>query len=400
MKKILIVSQAMEIGGAEMALLGLLERINKDNFRVELFLLRHSGELLKYIPGNVTLLPEKQKYSMLAIPLKETLKQKEYNIFFGRLKGSLMASRYVHKKHFKDSAAINDEYSHKYTVNYMPMISNKEYDLAISFLAPHYFVSEKVRSKKKIAWIHTDYGNVEIDVKSEFSMWSKYNYIASISNDVTESFLKTFPSLKNKIVLFENIMPVQYIQSLANLEDVTEEIPYDENIVLLSIGRFCTAKNFDNVPDICRRILNAGIKIKWYLIGYGADEDLIRNKIKELNMEEYVHILGKKENPYPYIKRCDIYVQPSRYEGKCVSVIEAQMFHKPVIVTNYDTAESQLENGIDGKILPLDNKKCADGIIGFLKNQKLQKKFINNCSKKDYSNSNEIKKLDELLKEV
>lgn len=397
MKKILIVSQAMEIGGAEKALLGLLERINKDNFQIELFLLRHSGELLKYIPRNVTLLPEKQKYSMLAIPLKETLKQKEYNIFFGRLKGCLMASRYVHKKHFKDSAAINDEYSHKYTVNYMPMISNKEYDLAISFLAPHYFVSEKVRAKKKIAWIHTDYGTVEIDVKSEFNMWSKYDYIASISNDVTESFLKIFPSLKNKIILLENIMPMQYIKSLANLEDVTEEIPYDENIVLLSIGRFCTAKNFDNVPDICRRILNAGIKVKWYLIGYGPDEDLIRNKIKELNMEEHVYILGKKENPYPYIKRCDIYVQPSRYEGKCVSVIEAQMFYKPVIITRYKTSQCQLEEEIDGLIVPIENNECAEKIIDILKDKNCQKKIISGCRKKDFSNFNELKKLEKLV---
>ena len=76
----------MEIGGAEKALLGLLETIDKNKFQVELFLLRHTGELLKYIPKDIILLPEQKEYSMLGIPLKETLQQKKYNIFWGRLK--------------------------------------------------------------------------------------------------------------------------------------------------------------------------------------------------------------------------------------------------------------------------------------------------------------------------
>lgn len=397
MKKILIVSQAMEIGGAEKSLLGLLETIDKNKVQVELFLLRHTGELLKYIPENIILLPEKREYSMLGIPLKETLKQKAYNIFLGRLKGHLKADKYVWKNQLKDGAAVNDEYSHKYTVKCMPMISEDEYDLAISFLAPHYFVSKKVKAKEKIAWIHTDYETVEIDVNSELKMWSEYDHIASISEKVTESFLKTFPSLQNKIMLFENIMPEKYIRNLAESESVINEIPYDENVVLLSIGRFCTAKNFDNVPNICKRILECGIEAKWYLIGYGTDEELIGNKIKELHMEDYVQILGKKENPYPYIKRCDIYIQPSRYEGKCVSVIEAQMFHKPVIITDYATAESQLENGVDGVIVPMDNAECAEKIVEIIRDKEMRKKLIKSTKERDYANMEEINKIYQIL---
>ncbi|RHV70522.1 glycosyltransferase [Roseburia sp. OM02-15] len=387
----------MEIGGAEKALLGLLEAIDKNKFQVELFLLRHTGELLKYIPKNIILLPEKKEYSMLGIPLKETLAQKEYNIFWGRLKGNLKAKKFAHKNHFKDSAAVNDEYSHKCTVDYMPMISDEEYDLVISFLSPHYFVSKKTIAKEKIAWIHTDYETVEIDVSSELRMWSEYDYIASISENVTKSFLKTFPSLQNKIMLFENIMPVKYIRNLADSASIINEIPYDENVVLLSIGRFCTAKNFDNIPDICKKILEAGIKVKWYLVGYGADKELIENKIKELHMEAHVQILGKKVNPYPYIKRCDLYIQPSRYEGKCVSVIEAQMFHKPVIITDYATSKSQLENGVDGVIVPMDNVKCAKGIIEIIRNNEMQKKLIEATQGRDYANIEEINKIYQIL---
>lgn len=119
-------------------------------------------------------------------------------------------------------------------------------------------------------------------------------------------------------------------------------------IKLLSIGRFCTAKNFDNIPNICHRLCEKGLDVYWYIIGFGSEEGLIKRKIKENRMEERVILLGKKDNPYPYIKHCDLYVQPSRFEGKCVSVREAQMLGKPVVITDYPTAKSQLKNGIDG----------------------------------------------------
>ena len=78
-------------------------------------------------------------------------------------------------------------------------------------------------------------------------------------------------------------------------------------------------------------------------------------------MQERVIILGKKNNPYPYMRACDLYVQPSRYEGKAVTVREAQLLGKPVVITNYATSASQLEDGADGVIVPMDNAGCAEG---------------------------------------
>lgn len=123
----------------------------------------------------------------------------------------------------------------------------------------------------------------------------------------------------------------------------------------------------------------------WYIIGFGSDEQLIRRRIAECGMENRVILLGKKENPYPYIKACDLYVQPSRYEGKCVTVREAQMLGKPIVITNYETAKSQLENGVDGIIVPLDNQKCAEGILNLLKCDGLLDALVSNCRKRDYS---------------
>ena len=170
-----------------------------------------------------------------------------------------------------------------------------------------------------------------------------------------------------------------------------------DSIRLLSIGRFCHAKNFDNVPDMCAHLIQCGLDVKWYLVGFGGDENLIRQKIKESDMEDRVIILGKKDNPYPYIKACDLYVQPSRYEGKCVTVREAQMLKKPVVIARYATSASQLEEGVDGVIVPQDNEGCAKGIKDLLNDPMLISKIIENCSNRDYSNSKEVKKLEQFV---
>ena len=175
-----------------------------------------------------------------------------------------------------------------------------------------------------------------------------------------------------------------------------EEMP-DDSIKILSIGRYCTAKNFDNVPNICKHLVKQGMNVRWYLIGFGPDENLIKEKIKEERMEKNVIMLGKKSNPYPYICRCDLYVQPSRYEGKCVSVKEAQMLGKPVVITNYATANSQVENGVDGKIVPLDNKECAKMLAELLENVEEIQMYKKNCCESDFSNIIEVQKLYKIM---
>lgn len=392
MKKVLIVSHSMEIGGAERALLGLMEQLATSEFSVDLFLLRHSGELLDFIPKDIHLLPEIPQYTVLARPIRQVIQEGHLLLAAGRFVGKVKARKYI-RKHRLQSNDVELEYSHKYTKYWMPKIQpNIEYDLAISFLTPHYFVAEKVHAKKKIAWIHTDYTAIQVDSNSELAMWSQYDCIVSISDSVTKSFVSIFPELKDRIIKIENILSKQFIETQSELEDVSEELRPD-TIRILSIGRFSAAKNFDNVPDICARIRAKGLNIKWYLIGYGGEEALIRRKIIEAHMEDYVIILGKKENPYPYIKACDLYVQPSRYEGKCVAVREAQILNKPVVITRYKTSESQLEDGVDGVIVPMDNEGCARGIIELLQQPERMQQFSAACSERDYTNAEEVEKV-------
>mgnify|MGYP000692779247 CR=1 FL=1 len=385
MKTILIVSLGMEIGGAERSLLTLLSELNYSKVKVDLFLLHKKGDLLKYIPEEVNVLKENQYYSQLAIPLKEVIKNKKYSIAYGRIQAKILAKIYDIFHRPKNESYVELEYSHKYTKRFMPQIADENYDLVISYLTPHYFAAEKAFGKKKVAWIHTDYEYIDCDVNSEKEMWDQYDKIVAISAAVKASFLKKFPMLEHKIIMVENTVSRKFIECQANEFDVLNQLD-QHSVKLLSIGRFCHPKNFDSIPEICSLLIKQGYKVKWYIMGFGEDENLIKSRIEEYRMEKTVIILGKRINPYPYIKACDIYVQPSRYEGKAITVLEAQALNKPVIITNYGTASSQLKDGNNGIIVSLENQKCAEEIGKVIDNMKLQKKLTENCKRMQFPN--------------
>lgn len=398
MKKILVVANDMEIGGAERALLGLLEAFDKKIYQIDLFLLRHKGPFMQLIPEGVNLLPENSKYSALGVPIKEVFKHGHFDMVFGRARGKYKAKKFIAQHNLKKENSVEIHYSFKYTVGFLPEISNTTYDLALGFTTPYYILDKKVHASTKVVWIHTDYSALDGDRKEEEKVWKAYPYIVSISEGVTKSFLNVYPRLKDRIYPIDNIVSDELIQKQADMFAVEEDMPSETGVIkILSIGRFTQAKNFDNVPDICARIIAEGVQVKWYIIGFGNDKELIERKIQDMNMKDHVILLGKKENPYPYIKNCDVYIQPSRYEGKAVSVREAQILHKPVIITQFPTASSQLRNGVDGIIVPMDNIGCANAIAGLLKDSKKMKEVADNCSVSHYSNYEEVEKIYALL---
>lgn len=395
-KRIFIAIHYLEIGGAETSLIGLLNAIDPELYDVDLFLYSHRGELLKQVPNTIHLLPEIKKYDVIEKPIKEAIQKGCPDIALARLWAKYQFARYAKKNHLKEGSAIL-QYVFDAVTPLLPDINpNTEYDLAISFLTPHNIVLNKVKAKKKLAWIHTDYTKISVNVEKEIKVWSQFDHIVSISEDVTRSFLSVFPALAGKIIEIANILSPRTVRAKALASKVDFPIQ-NGRVNLLSVGRFTFAKNFDNVPDICRRILQEGCEVYWYIVGYGGDEQLIKERIKEAGMEEHVILLGKRENPYPFIKECDIYVQPSRFEGNAVTVREAQILCKPVVAANYPTAHSQIKQGVDGIIVPQDNAGCAHEIAQFIRNEKLQQKIVGYLKEHDYGNEREINKLHRLI---
>ena len=248
-----------------------------------------------------------------------------------------------------------------------------------------------------MGWFHTDYSQIDVCAKLEQKMWNACDYAVNVSEKCKEAYDKKHIGMRARSIVMENILFKTLIMKQAAEHAVTDEMPLDGCIRVLSVGRFSAAKNFENIPDICRCIRKSGLNIKWYIIGYGCEEQSIRKRIKAAEMEEFVIILGKKENPYPYIQACDIYIQPSRYEGKCVAVREAQILNRPVIITNFPTSANQLRDGYDGVIVPMDNENCAAGIIKVLQDKKLQEELSENTKQNDYTNAAEVEKLYKIL---
>ncbi len=399
--KVFIAIHYLEIGGAEISLIGLLQVLDYSKYDVDLFVYSHRGELMEFIPKEVNLLPEIPEYAQIERPMKDALKDGYLRIVLRRLWAKRCFASYKKRKNPIDNGALFGYVFDSVTPALPSLEYLGEYDLAISFLTPHNIVDDKVRAKKKAAWIHTDYSKIDVDSELELPVWSKFDHVVSISDKVTENFLSVFPSLKDKIIRIDNILSTKFVRERAEqipVEVVEKEMPKKEGrINLLSVGRFCYAKNYDNVPDICRRIVESGIDVCWYLIGFGGDEALIRRKIAEAGMQGHVIILGKKSNPYPYMKACDIYVQPSRYEGNSVTVREAQIFCKPVVVTDYPTARNQIKDGIDGVIVPMDNVGCALKIGELIKDVSKLSSVSGHLSRTDYGNETIIDPIEALI---
>lgn len=381
-KQLLIVSGGMEIGGIERSLLGLLGELDYEKYDVDLLLFSVSGEFLPLVDKRCNLLPEISQCAVMAQPIVTALK-KQPIIGLNRL-----IQRYIvsHKYGIDDGSGFEMLSAYwKSCVKFMPE-QKKEYDAAISFTWPHEYVAKKVNAKKKIAWIHTDYTVAKMDFEKDSQTWDMFDKIAGVSDEVCAAFKKMYPSISGKKILtIENILSPAFVRAQAEME-CAEEIESGCKTIL-SVGRFCHQKAFELIPQYCRIMLNKGCRFKWYLIGYGGDEELIHNETKKHGVEENLIILGKKTNPYPYMAACDVYAQPSRYEGKAVTVREAQILGKPVLITNFETAPSQVRDGFDGVICEMTPQAVADSIIDLLNDENKRIQLSENCMSGDYSNT-------------
>lgn len=388
MKKLFIASFDMEVGGVERSLISMLNNFNYKNFNVDLFLHSHTGEFFKLLPKQVNILDEVKENKTLRQSIKEIFKSKYFLIGVARLIAKLKSSL----SNVEEAGYIQTQYIWKYCLPFFPKIKN-EYDVAISYLWPHDFVANNVNAKCKIAWIHTDYSAIQTEINMDLAIWEKFDRIVSISEECSKAFLNKYPSLTSKVMLVENITAPGFIKNMS-LENIDSDLFDKVHFNLLSIGRLCTPKAFDRAIEVLKLLHSKGYNnIRWYVIGYGPDEALLKKLITQHQLEESFILLGKKENPYPYLKACDLYIQPSLYEGKAVTVSEAQILAKPILVTNYATSASQISHNIDGIICGQSIDEIASAIISLYEDESKRLKLSQCCQQQDYSNSDELNKL-------
>lgn len=391
-KRILISVYDMEIGGIERSLINMLEHFDYERYEVDVLIFSHQGDLLIQLPPNVQLLPEKGSYTAFRKPIKQCLKEGRIASVAVRLLVKLIADARARRlKLSEGSGYIQLQLVSKYMSMLLPSIDNR-YDAAISYAWPHDFMLKRVKADKKLAWIHTDYTQLQIDNTVDEAMWAGYDGVASISEACTEAFLSRYPALSGKLFLVENITSPAYIRSKAIEAEAGGMDSSSFNIV--SVGRLSYVKGFDMAIEAIRLLNAKGIDgVKWYIVGFGGSEGELRAQIAEYGLEEQVILHGKKQNPYPYMAACDLYVQPSRYEGKAVTVTEAQIIGKPVLITDYPTSGSQVRDGVDGMICKANAESIADAIERLYGDAALRERLATAVKGMDFGNAGELAKL-------
>lgn len=377
MKKVLFALKDMNIGGVEKSLLSLLNEIDSKEYDVTVLLLRRYGGFLEQIPSwvNIIYLDEYSNVESLVnnpplSEIKQILHKGKY------IKGISLLIGYILYKITNDISFYYDK-----VFKDIPKL-NEKYDIAISYTSIieylTYYINNKINADKKIGWIHFDVNKLNINVKSMYSLHKNFDKIYIVSQESFDHFVLKFPNLKDKCELKYNVISKNYIMKLA--DEQIDEMNYD-GMKIVTLGRLSKEKGQDMIPQIARQLVDQTIKFKWYLIGQGNLEKELRNSIEQLNLQNYIILLGSKINPYPYLKKADIYVQTSRYEGYCISLAEARMFNLPIVTTDFTGAKEQIKNGVTGSIVQCKIEELSNEIISIVTNKEIREMYRENLKK-------------------
>lgn len=387
MKKIAIVTRKMITGGIEKALISMLEIMLKDKFDITLFVMARGGEFEEYIPKQVKI---KCLYGE-----EKSIKEK----IIGKLKradiiGAIKIPLYTALA-IKAKKGYEQE---RYLSKILPKQTEK-FDLAIAYHTPASFpviyVSEHLNAKKKVAWIHSDVEVYKNELKNYIDYYEKFEKIYCVSKYGKDKFDNQYHKMKNKTDVIYNIINNEQIYNLADEYKAFED--NFDGIRILTVGRLTKQKGTDIIPKIIYTILENRFNIRWYVVGDGEERENIINEIKVLGLEERLILVGTKNNPYPYFKECDIYVQPSRHEGYCLTLAEAKRFNKPIVTTDFVGAVEQIKNNETGLIVRFDEREIEESIIKIIEDDELRDKFILNLNKYRDINNLEMEKLYTLM---
>lgn len=395
-KNILVVIHSLGCGGAEKSLVSLLSFLPSDKWNVDLLVADRKGMFVKEIPDYINQITELYDFENYATPIADRRK---------KICGIRDLCCQVKWQLFSRVPIINKglswgEKRWKVWGRYLPKM-NKEYDLAISYMNgfPNYFVVDKVKAKRKILWVHNEFEKLGYDYEFEYRFYKAADRIVTISQACVDSIVRVYPEFKEKTIVLENISSSSTINAMAKVEIQDEYMKY-QGLKLLSIGRLSNQKRFDLAIEAAKKLKDKNVDFLWYILGEGELRNDLSDLIEKYELKNNVKLVGIKENPYPYIKACDIFVQTSEYEGKSIVLDEAKILCKPIVVTNYKTVVNSIINDINGLVVDIDNKAIADGIYSLLKSSELRNKYIVSLKKSLNSNESEIDKYISLFEEM
>lgn len=374
--KILFVMPKFAPGGAEKSLLMLLDFLakNPDN-EIDLLLFKKEGLFLKHIPDNVNVINPNESLKICYSKFKLSNMKTIQGIYISLVRLIATCVSQVFSKNNNHKTQLRWKYAYKKVIE----MNEKVYDVACGYLDGEtvYYVVDKVNAEIKLGWNQNDYNGLGYDSKMDKYYFDKLNNIITLTPQCYDILVEKFPEVKDKIIQLPPIVSQSFIKKCAKQYIPSEYNGFD-GCKLISVGRLVEQKGFDIAIDAANILKDKKFKFRWYIIGNGTSYLKLYNQIKINGLEEYVFLLGENDNPYPYIENADLFIQPSRYEGKSVILTEAKMLEKPIIVTNYATAKDQISNRENGIIVNLNKDDIVDAIMDLYNDEMLMQKLVTN----------------------
>lgn len=395
MKKILIVYDSMMTGGTTTALLSLLNEIDYSQYSVDLLLFENTGAFFDALPPSIKVL--NQAYTCKAKTLNVSKKKIILTLLNGsavKAVGSYFKYRGTPKGNLRN---ILMHYGFKAQVSISRRIG-EHYDCAIGFIegwADQYVLSHKVSADKKIIWIHPDYENSYLVPEIDRRLFNKASYVVSVSEECKRHLIDFFPEYRDKIRCIENIISPDFI--IQRSKERTPSIK-KSRINLCTVARCdMEVKGLDRIISALYRLKTEGKLegVTWHYIGDGRDFSELKDKIRNLGLEQEVICYGQKENPLTFLKQMDCFILTSRYEGKPVSVEEALALGIPCFVTEYASAKEQIDSGRNGCICGNNDESVYEMIRDIVNCSGLIERLKENIGIRIFGN--EIEKLYSVL---
>lgn len=368
MKKIVFGITSLGIGGAERVLVDIVNRLQNE-YDITIFTLYGNGEFEKELHSNVKII----RLFDCSYEEMSSLKRKIIPIYV-----------------LKSGKSIYNKYI------------NGKFDTEIAFLeGPITRIFQYGKANKKIVWVHNDiarvFGNdlkAKLKLKLDKKIYSKYDKIVFVSNDNKISFNRLYDikNIEEKEEVVYNYIDKARIIEKASLEVGQEDI--DKSVPsILTVARLVEQKGIDRLVNVHKKLIDEGINHNIYVIGDGPEKERLERQIKVLKVQNTFRLMGKKANPYPYIKEADFFALLSKFEGYGMVIDEAKILNKNIIITN--TAAKEAVENYSRKII-LENNE--DAIFEGLK-QVLQGNFSFGEDKVEYDNEFLIDKIKEILGE-
>lgn len=382
-KNILFVVDNLVMGGITKVITNLLVNLDPEKYNIDLLVLHYYEDMNVKIPEYVNIIEGNKFFSSVDVSIKRIMKEKNVSEFFKKL--SLVISL--------KSGRIRNK-----IVEARKNILTKKYDTEIAFSDgfSHIFVANG-DTPNKIAWMHTDI-SVQNDSKRYYNLvkesLKKMNMSVCVSDRVREVYKSYYDLDDDKIQTIHNIIDVDEIKNKGN-EKIDIEFSKDA-INLISVGRLESQKNYERFINVHKRLIDDGYKINSYLIGDGLEKEKLENTIKEQKIEDTFFMLGRKDNPFPYVKKADLFILSSILEGLPTVLYEAIILGVPCVSTEVAGAREILK-GQYGLITENDDEALYCGIKKVLDDKKLLDTYKSEVSMYKSENSDIIRKVEKII---